>query len=196
MARVREKVPVYLDSGNIKKVTDEDVHAILRGADELIMTGGRTMLAKLLKGSKDKKIIEHHLDSSPAYGVFSHCTLEEISLMIDWCIQHDYLAIEYSGKLPFLVFTPKGWEIEKVTYTEELYQKIESIVTENDDTTQANLIETLKTRNRQVILLLLDKIATHGTENLIPFLEKWKQDEVKKVASRIGGTVMKIRERK
>ena len=26
---------------------------ILRGADELILTGGRSMLAKILKGSKD-----------------------------------------------------------------------------------------------------------------------------------------------
>lgn len=28
---------------------------ILRGADELISTGGRSMLAKILKGSKDNK---------------------------------------------------------------------------------------------------------------------------------------------
>ena len=33
-----------------------DIKAILRAADELIGTGGRTMLSRILKGSKDKKV--------------------------------------------------------------------------------------------------------------------------------------------
>jgi hypothetical protein len=40
------------------------------GADDLIMSGGRALLAKILAGSKDKKLLELELDTSPVYGAF------------------------------------------------------------------------------------------------------------------------------
>ena len=58
MSRKVRRVPVILDAGEIGDLPWEDIRMILRGADELIFTGGRNMLAKLLKGSKDKKICE------------------------------------------------------------------------------------------------------------------------------------------
>ena len=51
------------------------------------------MLVKLLKGSKDKKVLEHHLDECPAYGFYRLLTMK------------------------------KGWEIEEETFAEELYQR-------------------------------------------------------------------------
>ena len=48
---------VVLDAGEIRDLPMEDIRMVLRGADELISTGGRSMLAKILKGSKDKKIL-------------------------------------------------------------------------------------------------------------------------------------------
>ena len=68
MSRKKARVRYDLDSGDIRNLTDEEIKAILRAADELIATGGRSMLAKILKGSKDKKLLEHELDQSPAYG--------------------------------------------------------------------------------------------------------------------------------
>ena len=53
MNRKVRRVPVVLDAGQIKKLPQEDIRMILRGADELISNGGRSMLAKILKGSKD-----------------------------------------------------------------------------------------------------------------------------------------------
>lgn len=38
-----------------KRLPEADIRAILRAADELIATGGRTLLAKILKGSREKK---------------------------------------------------------------------------------------------------------------------------------------------
>ena len=55
MSRKVRRVPVVLDAGEIRNLPLEDIRMILRGADELISTGGRSMLAKILKGSKDKK---------------------------------------------------------------------------------------------------------------------------------------------
>ena len=62
MSRKVRRVPVVLDAGEIRDLPMEDIRVILRGADELISTGGRSMLAKILKGSKDKKILEYKLN--------------------------------------------------------------------------------------------------------------------------------------
>lgn len=39
--------------------SEEDITNILRAADDIIFVGGRTMLAKILKGSKDKKLYKY-----------------------------------------------------------------------------------------------------------------------------------------
>ena len=57
MSKKVRRVPVILDAGEIKDLPQEDIQMILRGTDELISTGGRSMLAKILKGSKDKKYL-------------------------------------------------------------------------------------------------------------------------------------------
>lgn len=43
--------------------------AILQAADEIIAAGGRTLLSKILKGSKEKNLLELGLDITPAYGL-------------------------------------------------------------------------------------------------------------------------------
>ena len=47
MSRKVRRVPVVLDAGEIRDLPMEDIRVILRGADELISTGGRSMLAKI-----------------------------------------------------------------------------------------------------------------------------------------------------
>ena len=104
MSRKVHRVPVSLDAGEIKDLPQEDIRMILRGADELISTGGRSMLAKILKGSKDKRIFEYKLNECPAYGYYQDMKLDDISKCIDWMIKKDYLRIEYDYRLPLLVF--------------------------------------------------------------------------------------------
>lgn len=80
----------------------------MRGADELIATGGRNLLAKILKGSKDKKLLHYGLDKSPVYGFYKELKIEDITARIDWLIKKGYLDIEYSGRLPVIVYTDRG----------------------------------------------------------------------------------------
>lgn len=47
MSKKVRRVLVVLDAGEIKDLPQEDIQMILRGADELILTGGRSMLAKI-----------------------------------------------------------------------------------------------------------------------------------------------------
>ena len=181
MSKKVRRVPVSLDAGEIKDLPQEDIRMILRGADELISTGGRSMLAKILKGSKDKTIFKYKLNECPAYGYYQDMKLDDISKCIDWMIKKDYLRIEYDYRLPLLVFSEKGWQIEKETFAQEIYQRMCLDVKEN----KARVIFEMKEVNRQVVMRVLDKIEKDGTEEFLPYLEAWKMLEVKKVAARI-----------
>ena len=191
MSKKVRRVPVILDAGEIKDLPQEDIRMILRGADELISTGGRSMLAKILKGSKDKKIFEYKLNECPAYGYYQDMKLDDISKCIDWMIKKDYLRIEYDYRLPLLVFSEKGWQIEKETFAQELYQRMCLDVEEK----KARVIFEMKEVNRQVVMCVLDKIEKDGTEEFLPYLEAWKMLEVKKVAARIAEVENKISKR-
>lgn len=191
MSKKVRRVPVVLDAGEIKDLPQEDIRMILRGADELISTGGRSMLAKILKGSKDKKIFEYKLNECPAYGYYQDMKLDDISKCIDWMIKEDYLRIEYDYRLPLLVFSEKGWQIEKETFAQELYQRMCLDVEEK----KARVLFEMKEVNRQVVMCVLDKIEKEGTEEFLPYLEAWKMLEVKKVAARIAEVENKISKR-
>lgn len=191
MSKKVRRVPVVLDAGEIKDLPQEDIRMILRGADELISTGGRSMLAKILKGSKDKTIFKYKLNECPAYGYYQDMKLDDISKCIDWMIKEDYLRIEYDYRLPLLVFSEKGWQIEKETFAQELYQRMCLDVEEK----KARVIFEMKEVNRQVVMCVLDKIEKEGTEEFLPYLEVWKMLEVKKVAARIAEVEKKISKR-
>ena len=191
MSRKVRRVPVVLDAGEIRDLPMEDIRMVLRGADELISTGGRSMLAKILKGSKDKKIFEYKLNECPAYGYYQDMKLDDISKCIDWMIKEDYLRIEYDYRLPLLVFSEKGWQIEKETFAQELYQRMCLDVEEK----KARVLFEMKEVNRQVVMCVLDKIEKDGTKEFLPYLEAWKMLEVKKVAARIAEVEKKISKR-
>ena len=181
MGRKKERVRCELDSGDIKNLSVQEIKAILRAADELIATGGRSMLAKILKGSRDKKVLEHGLDQCPVYGYYRDLTLQEITCRIDWLIKKGYIEIEYRDRLPMLVFSEIGWEIERETYTEELLQKLTCLLEGKD----YSFVQELKDRNRGMILLLIEKIKLTGNARFIPLLKVWKEIEYKKVQTKI-----------
>ncbi len=185
MSRRRPRVQYSLNSGNIKKLNEEEIRAILRAADELIATGGRSLLVKILKGSKDKKVLEHNLQDCPAYGYYRELTMEEISYRVDWMILKDYLRIDYNGRLPMLIFSEKGWEIERETFAEELFQRFCQDVKEK----KARVIFEMKDVNRQVVFDMLEKIRDTGDADFIPLLEEWKAMEVRKVMGRINNVI-------
>ena len=173
----KPKVNYQLDTYGVKDLPNEEISAILRAADELIATGGRSMLTKILKGSKDKKLLEYELDKCPGYGLYSHLSLSEITKRVDWMIKNGYLEITYSGRLPVIVFSRAGWEIEKETYTEELLQKLKDLVPAKD----YSFVARLKDRNRGMILLLIKKIKNTNNPEFIPLLRAWQRIDYKKV---------------
>lgn len=177
----RQKVQYTLDTGGIRSLPQNELKAILRGADELISTGGRTMLVKILKGSRDKKLLEHGLDKCPVYGFYHSLTMEEIGHRVDWVIKKGYIRIDYYGQLPMLVFSDKGWEIERETYSQEIYQRFcEDMAEENFP-----VIHEMKDVNRLVVFDVLEKIRASKDDRFLTILEEWKKLEVRKVRERI-----------
>lgn len=163
-------------------LTIEEVKTIIRGAEDVVYQGGRSLLVKILKGSKDKKIIELKLNENPSYSAFSNDTVENITSKIDWMIENDYLVVEYDYRLPLLAYEDKGLNIAKDLISNEYFEKIRKAVENNDFSFALNL----KDKNRDTIFILLEKIRINGDNMFIPFLEFWKENEYKKVQARIN----------
>lgn len=174
---------------DVMRPSQKDIDNILRAADEIIATAGRAMLAKILKGSKDKKVLEFKLDECPSYGYYNSMTISEITKIVDWMIINDYLDIDYNYQLPLIVFSKKGWELYKPVYADELYSKI-LVVADNSET---DLINQLLKTNREVVKILLLQVGASKNIGVIRFLENWKENEVKKVRSMIIGAINAIK---
>ena len=179
-----KKVPIQLhEVKDMEAPTEQDIRYILRAADEIISTAGRTMLVKILKGSKEKRLLEFGLEQCPSYGCFKSRKKEEVEKMVDWMIWQGYLRIIYNGKgrLPMIVFTDKGWTKYKPIYAEELIGEILAL----DVGDMEAMVNELQRVNREVVDTILDMIQTHRMTGTIQFLEYWAPRTYKKVGKRI-----------
>ena len=179
MSRKVTRVPVELDPRDVKDLSEEEIRIILRGADELIMSGGRGLLAKVLKGSRQKAVLEHKLDRSPVYGALSDLSLVQITARIDWLIIHNYLRIEYDYRLPLLVYSDRGWAIERETYADELLERLDRLLA----TGEARLeLDWLTEMNPDVLKRVLEIIGQRNDAKYLPALKRWQ----KKASRRTG----------
>jgi superfamily II DNA helicase RecQ len=184
MARKVRRVPVSLDSSAVSPLSDEEIRTILRGADDLIMSGGRSLLARVLKGSKQKGVLEKELDRSPVYGVMRELSIDEITRRVDWMIEEGYLAIEYDYRLPLLKYTDLGWAIERDIYAAELLGRLDR---EIEQGVEAQDIGWLTERHPQVLELVVERISRSGDRKYLPFLRRWKS----KASRRLGRQIQK-----
>jgi superfamily II DNA helicase RecQ len=182
MGRKEYRVPVALDSKGIPSPSEEEIALILRGADELIGTGGRNLLCKVLKGSREKKVLKLGLDASPAYGALRELSLEQVLARIDWLIENRYLAIEYDYRLPLLVYTRAGWEIEKATFAREKLARLDAQIAAGE---LEQGVGWLNDMNPQVMHCILDMIEAEGQRKHLPALQLWKRSASRKVGAHI-----------
>jgi len=171
---------------SMEPLTEKEILTILRAADQIIAMGGRTQLVKILKGSKEKRILELGLDANPVYGSFSTETMAEILKRVDWMIDYDFLDLHFQGKLPTIVFTERGWALESDQRADEFLQEWTEWLSDNQSEPDMSY---LKDRNRDMILLFLDKVRETGNPRFIPFLKAWKDIEYKKVRAAIQSVI-------
>jgi hypothetical protein len=191
MSRKIQRVRYELDPKNVKKLSPEELQAILRGADELIGSGGRSLLVKILKGSHAQEVLRLHLDQCPVYGYFHDLSADEVLARIDRAILDGYLKVMYNYRLPVLVFTDIGWEVEKETFASELLAGFDKLLLASQPPYDMSY---LKDRTRSLIWCLLDKIEASGNPKYLPLLEAWEQIDYTKVRQRILEVIRKIEE--
>jgi len=190
MSRRVERVRYHLDTKGIRSLPFAEIRMILRGADDLIMRGGRHLLTLILKGSRSKDVLTRSLDESPAHGFYKNLSAEDVQARVDWVIRQGYLAIEYDHRLPLLIYTEKGWAIERETMAEEHLRHVDEALSLP---LQPPDMSDLKDRNREVIWLLLQKIEASGDVRYIPALEAWEPIDYKKVRARIRSVIRSLR---
>lgn len=188
MSRRVHRVPVHLDAKGVGRLPPDDLKAILRGADPLINRGGRTLLCAVLRGSRRKEVLEHGLDRIPVHGWFRDLSDSEVMKRIDRAIVDGYLDVQYDYRLPLLVFTPAGWEIERETYARELFDGFEARLRAGPPYAMAEL----KDRNRGLILRLLELVEESDDPRYLPLLKEWAAVDYKKVRQRINQVIRRL----
>ena len=148
----------------------------------MIAQGGRSLLVKVMKGSKAKEVLERELNHCPVYGYYRDLSDEDVLARIDWVIINGYLRIEYDYRLPLLTYTGAGWEIEKETISDELLEGFDQLLENGQRPYDMSF---LKDRNRDLIWHLLDKIEKRGDPKYIPVLQDWYLIDYRKVKERI-----------
>ncbi|QBZ25798.1 DNA helicase RecQ [Bacillus cereus] len=71
---------------------------------------GKQMIAQVLTGLKNKKVIEFNFHTLPTYGLLSNRSVKEVSEFIEFLISDELIAVEH-GTYPTLKVTEKGKEV-------------------------------------------------------------------------------------
>ncbi|MFJ5744350.1 DNA helicase RecQ [Bacillus cereus] len=71
---------------------------------------GKQMIAQVLTGSKNKKVIEFNFHTLPTHGLLSNRSIKEVSEFIEFLISDELIAVEH-GTYPTLKVTEKGKEV-------------------------------------------------------------------------------------
>ncbi|MCY8855631.1 DNA helicase RecQ [Bacillus atrophaeus] len=106
---------------------------------------GKTMIAQVLAGSKNKKVLDNGFSRLSTYGILKHQSVSEISDFIEFLISDDFIQMS-DGTFPTLFVTNKGRNVllgkENVVRKEALKA---TAITENDA-----LFERLRMLRKQI----------------------------------------------
>ncbi|MED1864140.1 DNA helicase RecQ [Fictibacillus nanhaiensis] len=71
---------------------------------------GKTLIAQVLTGSKNKKVIEQRFNKLPTYGMMKEKSTKEVTDLIEFFISQEIIAVEH-GTFPTLYIKEKGKDI-------------------------------------------------------------------------------------
>lgn len=125
----------------------EEAQMILSCVKRMDERFGVGMTAKVLKGSKDKKIKEFHLDKISTYGILSAYTEKELTERIHFLIAEQLLGTE-EGKYPILRLIQNSVDVLKGNRRVEMYTA--PIPTSDDADYHEDLFAELRTLRKQI----------------------------------------------
>ncbi|MGA8942468.1 MAG: DNA helicase RecQ [Thermoactinomyces sp.] len=90
---------------------------------------GLTVIAKTLRGSRSRRIVEWQLDKIPTYGIMGELTEKEIIRLCRFLASEGYLSLVY-GQRPFPLarLTPKALAVLKGEQSVYLYRETEKMI--------------------------------------------------------------------
>lgn len=80
---------------------------------------GKSMIADILKGSKNERVLEFGFDKLSTYGIMSDTLARKLRAEIDWLIQNDYLTLT-DGDYPVVKMTARSADVLKGKETLEM----------------------------------------------------------------------------
>ncbi|PRP50233.1 DNA helicase RecQ [Bacillus halotolerans] len=106
---------------------------------------GKTMVAQVLAGSKNKKVLENGFSSLSTYGILKHRSVGEISDFIEFLIADDFIRMS-DGTFPTLFVSGKGRNVLRGELSVARKEALKAAaITENDE-----LFERLRTLRKQI----------------------------------------------
>ena len=129
-----------IDCGRCANCTDtressdvtEDVQKVLSCVIRMGQRFGKTMIAQVLTGSRNKKVIDFGFEKLTTYGLMKGRSSKEISDFIEFIISENYLGVEH-GQFPIIYVSEHGKDV--LTGKVKVFRKV-SIVSKqitNDD---------------------------------------------------------------
>lgn len=90
-----------------------DAQRVLANVVRMNQSFGKTLVAKVLKGSRDASVQKYaHLTTLPTFGLMKERTIKDISRFIDYLTADGYLRLE-GGEFPVLKLTDRGVQVLK-----------------------------------------------------------------------------------
>ncbi|WP_152656931.1 DNA helicase RecQ [Oceanobacillus sp. CFH 90083] len=135
-----------LKQGELEDITEE-AQMILSCVKRMRERFGVSMTAKVLKGSKDKKLIQFGLTKLSTYGILSKYTEKEITERIYFLIAEACLSTE-EGQFPTLKLNRKSMDI--LTGKEHVTMFIQDVPTVQETDYSTDLFEVLRQLRRSM----------------------------------------------
>jgi len=190
MAATHRDDPAGASTEEIQQLRFRDVAAILRCVDAWHGEGGRGRVAQVLKGSRNRGLLERGIQNCPVYAYFRDLTTRDIMARIDWVIDRGFLTTEHRGRTPKLVYTMRGWDIEKETLAAELVRGFDELLATGLSLFNMNY---LCERSPELLDRVLDKVLDKKDPKYLPILEAWLRVAPDSIRRRLGGVITELR---
>lgn len=147
----------------------EDVQKVLSCVIRMGQRFGKTMIAQVLTGSRNKKVIDFGFDKLTTYGILRGTSAKEVSDFIEFIISENYLGVEH-GQFPIIYVTANGKDV--LTGKRTVFRKV-SVITKQI-TKEDPLFEKLRALRRQLA-------QDAGVPPFVVFSDKTLQDMVSRL---------------
>ena len=130
---------------------------------------GKTMIAQVLTGSRNKKMLDFGFDKLTTYGIMRNRSAKQVSEFIEFIISENYLGVE-NGQFPIIYVSEQGKDV--LTGKVQVFRKV-SVVTKQI-TKDNPLFEQLRS-------LRMELAQEAGVPPFVVFSDKTLQDMISKM---------------